>query len=315
MPTPESEAFLAKKPKVPPTFDGVDYDDTKRLKQAQDAIIREQWVQVMMGRLVREELSKCYYREGVNHLEKCGRLRERYLELLANAKVKGYLFEQQNYFSKDGFTTRQITAQPLARTSAAAATRPFTTTLTTRNAAPSPAAAAPATASASASDESSSTPDLTPLTPPAADSSAPSLSSCPAGTVLNGLNYFKGKTDPVALADDAYPAWLWKCLEVQKKADAAADADAGDEFSKSKKQRRLALKRQRLQEARLLASGDLEALVPKIPLQKQTVNLPAAAVGDLGQALEAVDKREELRQAMRKERRAKIKEANYLKAM
>lgn len=75
MPTPESEAFLAKKPTVPPTFDGVDYEDTRRLKQAQDAIIREQWVQVMMGRLVREELSKCYYREGINHLEKCGRLR------------------------------------------------------------------------------------------------------------------------------------------------------------------------------------------------------------------------------------------------
>lgn len=75
MPTPESAAFLAKKPTVPPTFDGVDYDDNKRLKQAQDAIVREQWVQVMMGRLVREELSKCYYREGVNHLEKCGHLR------------------------------------------------------------------------------------------------------------------------------------------------------------------------------------------------------------------------------------------------
>lgn len=75
MPTPESAAFLAKKPTVPPTFDGVDYDDNKRLKQAQDAVIREQWVQVMMGRLIREELSKCYYREGVNHLEKCGRLR------------------------------------------------------------------------------------------------------------------------------------------------------------------------------------------------------------------------------------------------
>lgn len=75
MPTPESEAFLAKKPTVPPTFEGVDFDDNKRIKQAQDAIIREQWVQVMMGRLVREELSKCYYREGVNHLEKCGHLR------------------------------------------------------------------------------------------------------------------------------------------------------------------------------------------------------------------------------------------------
>ncbi|KAJ4424789.1 hypothetical protein N0V82_000508 [Gnomoniopsis sp. IMI 355080] len=126
MPTPESAAFLAKKPTVAPTFDGVDYDDNKALKQAQDAIIREQWVQVMMGRLVREELSKCYYKEGVNHLEKCGHLRgqscrgkrtvlesvsrkrplagkdstERYLDILGKAKVRGYLFEQQNYIKK-----------------------------------------------------------------------------------------------------------------------------------------------------------------------------------------------------------------------
>lgn len=122
-----------------------------------------------------------------------------------------------------GFTARQITAQPLTRTTAAAA-RSFTTTLSTRNAAPSPAAAAPATASAEP------TPDLTPLTPPSADAKSASLSSCPPGTVLSGLNYFKGKTDPVALPDEAYPAWLWNCLEVQKKANAAADADAGDEF-------------------------------------------------------------------------------------
>jgi len=60
---------------VPPTFDGVDYDDNKALKAAQDAVIREQWVQSMMARLIREEMGKCYYREGVNHLEKCGHLR------------------------------------------------------------------------------------------------------------------------------------------------------------------------------------------------------------------------------------------------
>jgi len=78
-PTPESASFLAKKPTVPPTFDGVDYDDTKRLKQAQDAVIREQWVKSMMARLVREELGKCYYKEGVNHLEKCGALRGVYI--------------------------------------------------------------------------------------------------------------------------------------------------------------------------------------------------------------------------------------------
>ncbi|KZF23713.1 hypothetical protein L228DRAFT_122713 [Xylona heveae TC161] len=100
MPTPESEAFKAQKPTVPPTFDGVDYDDTVAFKAAQDAIIREQWVKSMMARLVREEMSKCYYREGVNHLEKCGRLRDRYFELLKEAKVKGPRFEQQNYIPK-----------------------------------------------------------------------------------------------------------------------------------------------------------------------------------------------------------------------
>ena len=75
MPTPESPAFLAKKPQVPPTFDGVDYDDQRALKAAQDAIIREQWIKVMMLRLVREKMAECYWKEGVNHFEKCGHLR------------------------------------------------------------------------------------------------------------------------------------------------------------------------------------------------------------------------------------------------
>lgn len=77
MPTPESEMFLAKKPKVPPTFEGVDFDDNEALKAAQDAILREQWVKSMMARLVREEMGKCYRREGVNHLQNCGHLRGR----------------------------------------------------------------------------------------------------------------------------------------------------------------------------------------------------------------------------------------------
>ncbi|KAI5857831.1 hypothetical protein BZA05DRAFT_107468 [Tricharina praecox] len=100
MPIPESAAYLAKKPSVPPTFEGVDYDDTKALKAAQDAILREQWVKSMMARVVRAELGKCYYREGVNHLEKCAGLRDRYMELLKHSKVKGYLFEQTNYVPK-----------------------------------------------------------------------------------------------------------------------------------------------------------------------------------------------------------------------
>jgi hypothetical protein len=88
MPTPESELFLAKKPKVAPTFEGVDYDDNTALKAAQDAIIREQWVKSMMARLVREEMGKCYRREGVNHLEKCGHLRGMHTPLLASCHGK-----------------------------------------------------------------------------------------------------------------------------------------------------------------------------------------------------------------------------------
>lgn len=69
--TPESEGFLAKKPKVAPTFDGVDFDDHAAYKAAQDAIIREQWVGVMKARIVRGELEKCYNKEGVNHQVNC----------------------------------------------------------------------------------------------------------------------------------------------------------------------------------------------------------------------------------------------------
>lgn len=139
MPTPESAAFLAKKPTVPPTFDGVDYEDNVAVHNARDAIIREQWVRSMMARLVGEELGKCYAREGVNHFEKCGMLRgelscfsfhpmfrfshfvcdecfadvkikkqERYFELLKDRKVKGYLFEEKNYFAKAGEAAKSL---------------------------------------------------------------------------------------------------------------------------------------------------------------------------------------------------------------
>lgn len=54
-------------------------------------------------------------------------------------------------------------------------------------------------------------------------------SSCPEGTVITGLNYLKDGKDPVAMKDEDYPEWLWDCLSVMKKSD-AADDDAGDEF-------------------------------------------------------------------------------------
>lgn len=103
----------------------------------------------------------------------------------------------------------------VARTALPIPIRAFSTTPQTRNAA--------------------ATPTLTPLTPsPDAEPTpaAAALSSCLPGTRLNGLSYIKGREDPVALADDAYPAWLWSCLDVQKKAADASDG-VDDEFCTS----------------------------------------------------------------------------------
>lgn len=50
-------------------------------------------------------------------------------------------------------------------------------------------------------------------------------SSTPAGTPLRGLNFEKGKADPVAKEDTEYPAWLWTALA--KKEEAAAGGAAG----------------------------------------------------------------------------------------
>ncbi|KAJ6445905.1 plasmid p 4b orf-3 family protein [Purpureocillium lavendulum] len=322
MPTPESELFKSQKPKVAPTFNGVDYDDTKAFKQAEDAIIREQWVDAMKTRLVGEELGKCYMREGVNHLENCGQLREKYLQLLATNKVKGTKFLQQNYIDKKDeeldLAAKVHTSDKIARLNQAATmlcirccraaisrrqilplARQFSASAQTRTA--EPKLSTPVT---SASDAAG-----------AATKPAVPRSICPEGTVLSGLNFTKGGQDPVAMKDEEYPEWLWSCLDVMKSSADAADENAGDEFSKSKKQRRLAAKRQKTLEAKLLAEGNLEALAPKVPLQHQSVNLPGEVGGSVQQNIEAADKREELRKAMRKERKAKIKEANYLKSM
>ena len=104
---------------------------------------------------------------------------------------------------------------------------PFSTSHASRNASPTTPKEAPsqdAAAAATAAAAGAASPDA------AADAAPAALSSCPEGTVLVGLNYTKGKTDPVALRDEDYPAWLWNCLDVMKKAATEESADAGDEF-------------------------------------------------------------------------------------
>ena len=58
-------------------------------------------------------------------------------------------------------------------------------------------------------------------------------SSIVAGTVLKGLNFIKGKQDPVALEDKEYPSWLWGILNQHEGADTGSGINEGDLFCKS----------------------------------------------------------------------------------
>ena len=76
---------------------------------------------------------------------------------------------------------------------------------------------------------------------PASDAPAPALSSLPAGTPLQ-LGYIKGAPEPVALPDEAYPAWLWRLLD-----NGGRKADRTDEASERRRlrdARRVAVKTQ-----------------------------------------------------------------------
>merc|ERR1711977_214824 len=123
----------------------------------------------------------------------------------------------------------------------------------------------------------------------------------PFSTPLKGLNYLKGRDDPVALAEEEYPEWLWTCLD-KKEVEGEDGGAAGDEFSKSAKLRRKAAKRARKLEAMRLAAGEA-APEARIPITQQSIDLPFNSEGTTKGALDAEGKREELRGAMRRERR------------
>jgi hypothetical protein len=44
---------------------------------------------------------------------------------------------------------------------------------------------------------------------------------------LKGLNFYKDKQDPVAMADEEYPAWLWGVLDKTKGGAEAGKGAAG----------------------------------------------------------------------------------------
>ena len=49
---------------------------------------------------------------------------------------------------------------------------------------------------------------------------------------MAGLNYIKGGNDPVALADEEYPDWLWTCLDTNRDLSEGSSMEVGDEYCK-----------------------------------------------------------------------------------
>ncbi|EAW09381.1 mitochondrial 54S ribosomal protein mL54 [Aspergillus clavatus NRRL 1] len=136
-------------------------------------------------------------------------------------------------------------------------------------------------------------------------------SIAPAGTKLNGLNYFKNKPDVFALEDAEYPEWLWSLLEEGSKSKKEGGVDPS---TLNKKQRKRYEKKMAARAA---------TLPPQIPVHQHATDItPApynrgeAAVEDLlVEATESIEKRTEITRSARDARRKAIREANFLRGL
>ncbi|KAJ6263327.1 hypothetical protein Dda_1890 [Drechslerella dactyloides] len=138
---------------------------------------------------------------------------------------------------------------------------------------------------------------------PSADPKPKALSSVAAGTQLKGINYINKLSDPIALPDEEYPAWLWTVLEDRRpqlntEPQLSAE-DAADLFSKSKGRRKMAQKR--IAEKQAANEGQLA-----VPSDWRTDDMPFETYEESQKAIM------EAKKASRARRRAAIKERNFL---
>ncbi|GIJ87431.1 hypothetical protein Asppvi_006337 [Aspergillus pseudoviridinutans] len=134
-------------------------------------------------------------------------------------------------------------------------------------------------------------------------------SIAPAGTKLNGLNYFKNKPDVFALEDSEYPEWLWTLLEDGSKAKKEGGVDPS---TLNKKQRKRYEKKMAARAA---------TLPPQIPVHHHANDITPAEYNREGAedlfalAAESIEKRTEITKSARDARRKAIREANFLRGL
>lgn len=183
-----------------------------------------------------------------------------------------------------------------------------------------------------------STPNAAPLPTESKKSTKPAVerppSSCPAGTKLTGLNYFKNKPDIFAKEDWEYPDWLWTLLDDSNKQSNSETGgvdlncmhfpfffmsvllkqSSNPAAAMSKKQR----KRYEKKMAALAASQP-----PKVPLHEQSIDITPAPYNTdetgpkdlVAEAAASLEKRTEITRSAREARRKGIRESNFLRGL
>ncbi|OJJ48208.1 hypothetical protein ASPZODRAFT_165122 [Penicilliopsis zonata CBS 506.65] len=132
------------------------------------------------------------------------------------------------------------------------------------------------------------------------------VSICPAGTKLNGLNYFKNKPDVLALEDSEYPEWLWELLDDASKKAKLTEGEI-DPNTLNKKQRK---RYERKLEA---MKSDLP---PPIPVHHYATDIiPDRTASPVAQAFQSLEKRAEITKGARAARRKSIREDNFLRGL
>ncbi|KAJ5299468.1 hypothetical protein N7476_011025 [Penicillium atrosanguineum] len=136
-------------------------------------------------------------------------------------------------------------------------------------------------------------------------------SSCPAGTKMNGLNYFRNKPEVLAKEDSEYPEWLWDLLGDSSK-QSKTDKGGVDPSTLNKKQRKRYEKK---------LAARTQALPPKIPAHHHAFDITPASYNrdapadGITDATESLDKRQEVTKSARDARRKSIKESNFLRGL
>lgn len=82
------------------SFDDIDYEDKEQIRQAQESMVREQYIRVASLKVTRKALEYCYKTSGPNHYEDCKELADKYLAMLPLCRISGSLGYQKNDVSK-----------------------------------------------------------------------------------------------------------------------------------------------------------------------------------------------------------------------